>query len=351
MSKKPGSTGAMFAELAAGGASAPQELAQAPTAGSGAGGTLPANLGLFTGRESAIRAAASGKRLNRITRRVPPERCRIWEHHNRRYDMLSAESCADLIDGFRTKGGQEFPAVVRTVTGDDKFDYEVICGARRHWTATHLKMDLLIEERELTDEEAFVLSDKENRDRKDISDYERALDYLRALDLYYDGVQSRMAQIIGMDPSVLSRYLDVARLDPAIVSAVADVREISRNQVRELKAVMEPGARLSKSQADENRRAILEKAGVLASEDAKRPAPEVFRALMAEASADKTRRGRPSSLLGSVQARSSGRTAVVARSKGRGGLVLELYGESGAPGDEVIEAIKAFVSAHYRPAE
>ena len=349
MSKKPNSTGAMFAALAAGTATTKQESEHGATEAPAGAGAPPSNLGLFTGRESAIRAAASGKRLTRITRKVPPERCRIWALHNRRYDMLSPENCADLIEGFRTKGGQEFPAIVRMVRENDQYDYEVICGARRHWTATHLKMDLLIEERELTDEEAFVLSDKENRDRKDISDYERALDYLHALDLYYGGVQSRMAQIIGMDPSVLSRYLDVARLDQSIVAAVADVREISRNQVRELKVVMEPGAKLTKPQADENREAILERARELAAEEVKRPALDVFRALMAAASSDKTKRGRPSMMLGEVRARSSGRTAVLARSKGRRGLILELYGESGAPGEEVMEAIKELVGAHYRP--
>ena len=348
MSKKPSSTGAMFAALAAGATAASEESSDASTESPAGAGVPPPNLGLFTGRESAIREAATGKRVTRITRRVPPERCRIWAHHNRRYDMLSPESCADLIEGFRTKGGQEFPAIVRSIPSDDQYDYEVICGARRHWTATHLKMDLLIEERELTDEEAFVLSDKENRDRKDISDYERAVDYLNALDLYYDGVQSRMAQIIGMDPSVLSRYLDVARLDQNIVLAVADVREITRNQVRELKTVMEPSAKLSKARADENRESILDKARELAMEEVRRPALDVFRTLMAAATADKAKRGRPSSMLGAVQARSSGKTAVVARSKGKLGLILELYGESGAPGDEVVEAIKALVAAHYK---
>jgi ParB family chromosome partitioning protein len=350
MSTKQGSTGAMFAALAAEKV-AVAESPQAPSETKDVAGGQPPNLGLFTGRESAIRAAATGKRFNRITRRVSPDRCRIWERHNRRYELLSEESCADLIEGFRTKGGQEFPAVVRVVTGDEKYDYEVICGARRHWTATHLKMDLLIEERDLSDEEAFVLSDKENRDRKDISDYERALDYVRALDLYYDGVQSRMAKIIGMDPSVLSRYLDMTRLDPSIVSAVADVREISRNQVRELKAAMEPGIKLSQRQAEKNRQAILSKARELAAEMSKRPAQEVFRALLAAAASEKTKRGRPSALLGSVQSRVTGKVAVIARSKGRGSLVLELFGESRAPREEVIEAIKAFVSAHYKPVE
>jgi hypothetical protein len=61
-------------------------------------------------------------------------------------------------------------------------EYEVICGARRHWTVAWLRANnyrqfrFLVEVRELSDEEAFRLSDIENRDREDISDYERAID-------------------------------------------------------------------------------------------------------------------------------------------------------------------------------
>ena len=53
-----------------------------------------------------------------------------------------------------------------------------------------------VEIRELTDEEAFRLSDIENRAREDISDFERARDYLRALDAYYGGKQQEMAERI-----------------------------------------------------------------------------------------------------------------------------------------------------------
>ena len=114
----------------------------------------------------------------------------------------------------------------------------MISGARRHWTARFLKYDFLIEERELTDLEAFRLSDIENRHRVDLSDFERAVDYLHALDLYYEGSQKQMAMNLERSEGWLSRYLDLARLDHGHSDAVRDVREITVNQARVIKPLL-----------------------------------------------------------------------------------------------------------------
>ena len=225
--------------------------------------------GILAGREGAIWEVSSGKKVTRVVRRVDPNRCRIWSRHNRRYDLLSPESCADLIEGFRQQGGQEFPAIVRRVTDGAPFDYEVISGARRHWTARFLKYDFLVEERELNDLEAFRLSDVENRHREDLSDYERAVDYLQALDLYYEGSQKQMAMNLERSEGWLSRYLDLARLDPVVLDAVRDVREITVNQARVIKPLL----------TGKSRAAVLEKAAELSAMADKPGAQEVFRVL------------------------------------------------------------------------
>lgn len=104
-------------------------------------------------------------------------------------------------------------------------DFEVICGARRHWTVSWLRahgmpdLRFMIEPRELTDEEAFRISDLENRSRRDLSDYERAVDYARAMERYYDNSQQRMAERLQVTTSRLSRYLELARLPPFILEA------------------------------------------------------------------------------------------------------------------------------------
>ena len=150
----------------------------------------------------------------------------MWEGHNRAYGLLTPENCRDLIDSIRAQGRQEFPAIVRRREGQGEGPrYEVICGARRHFAISWLRANTypqfryLIELRDLTDEEAFRLADLENRDREDLSDYERARDYARALKLYYGGKQKAMAARLEVSEAWLSRYLNLAKLPEAVVAA------------------------------------------------------------------------------------------------------------------------------------
>lgn len=182
-------------------------------------------MGILGGRENRLAELATGKVVTRMHELIDPARCKIWDYHNRDYQALSQEACADLIESFKSQGKQEVPAIVRRVKDDPQHDFEVICGARRHWTASWLRahdrpdFSYLIEVRELTDEEAFRLADLENRQRKDLSDYERAADYARAIERYYAGSQQRMADRLEVTKSWLSRYLDLARLPPEVIGA------------------------------------------------------------------------------------------------------------------------------------
>ncbi|CAN7609957.1 ParB/RepB/Spo0J family partition protein [Phenylobacterium sp. LjRoot164] len=206
-------------------------------------GAAPAP-GRVTERLSALARVTSGDIKEKTLRLVDPARCRMWSRHNRRYDLLSAERCADLLESLRSQGSQEFPAIVRRVENDPAYDYEVICGARRHWSVSHLRqvehrdIKFLIEERDLTDEAAFRLADVENRSRKDISDYERALDYREAVETYYGGVSRRMAERLEVKDAWLSRFLELAKLPRDVVDAFGDVLQLRENHARELKPLL-----------------------------------------------------------------------------------------------------------------
>ena len=194
---------------------------------SAAGTRLPPRTGLLADRETRLSQLAAGNTVTRFQELVDPARCRIWEGHNRDYAALTEETCADLIESFEAEGRQNFPAIVRRVESDPEHDWEVICGARRHWTVTWMRaherpdFKFLVEPRELTDEEAFRLADLENRSRRDLSDYERARDYARAVERYYGGSQQQMAERLEVSKSWLSRYLELARLPAEIVAAFA----------------------------------------------------------------------------------------------------------------------------------
>lgn len=223
----------------------------------------------FLKRSTTMADQASGVRQEKVLRLVDPASCQMWDKHNRAYDLLTEENCRDLIDGILVQGQQEFPAIVRRLrpnwNEDEGPEFEVICGARRHFAITWLRSHnypqfrYLIEERELTDEEAFRLADIENRDREDISDLERARDYAAAVDRYYEGKQNVMAERLQVSPAWLSRYLALARLPDQVVRAFASVRDVKEVHSRQLKPLMA---------TDAGRNAILEEAAELAQAQA-----------------------------------------------------------------------------------
>ncbi|WP_299031961.1 ParB/RepB/Spo0J family partition protein [uncultured Sulfitobacter sp.] len=197
----------------------------------------------FLKRSTTINDRLSGELEEKTLRWVDPSECRMWERHNRDYELLNEENCRDLIDGIRAQGRQEFPAIVRPID-DPEYKYEVICGARRHFAVSWLRANnytqfkYLIEAREMTDEEAFRLADIENREREDISDYERAIDYADAIARYYGGKQKAMAERLEVSQPWLSRYLALASLPDQIVGAFPSIRDIKERHARDLKPLL-----------------------------------------------------------------------------------------------------------------
>jgi ParB family chromosome partitioning protein len=234
-----------------------------PSAG---GARLPPRTGLLADRENRLSQLAVGNSVARFQELVDPVRCRIWEGHNRDYAALNEATCADLIESFKAEGRQNFPAIVRRVESDSEHEWEVVCGARRHWTAgwmrAHHQPDFkfLVEPRELTDEEAFRLADLENRSRRDLSDYERAHDYARAVERYYGGSQQQMAERLEVSRSWLSRYLELARLPADIVAAFTSPHAIGISHA----AILAPLLR-----TDDQRDRIVAEAIRLAAEQAR----------------------------------------------------------------------------------
>ena len=196
-------------------------------------------------RGRLISEASEGRLKNGKLRLVDPATCRMWDGHNRLYDLLTAESCGDLIRSIKAVGRQEMPAIVRPLPPGSTHQYEVICGARRHFAVSHLRtaerrtdIEYLIDIREISDEEAFRLSDLENREREDISDYERSRDYGRALTAYYNGNKALMAERLGVDRTWLSRYLRIGELPRAVLEAYGDVRDIGIRHAAELSPLL-----------------------------------------------------------------------------------------------------------------
>jgi ParB/RepB/Spo0J family partition protein len=156
---------------------------------------------------------------------IDPSRACMWSLHDRCDEHVNEETCKAEIDSFE-KHGQLVPTLGRVLHGDPDHDVELVYGARRLFVARHLNMPLLVELREISDREALIAMDIENRQRLDISPYERAISYARWLSRGYFGSQDEIARALKTSSTRVSRLLRLARLPSVILNAFANPLEI-----------------------------------------------------------------------------------------------------------------------------
>jgi ParB family transcriptional regulator, chromosome partitioning protein len=202
---------------------------------------------------------------------VDPFRCRMWELHDRLEAYVTAETCSAEIESFE-KHGQLVAALGRPLTDQGGFDVELICGARRLLVARLLKKPLLVELREMTDREAIVAIDIENRQRADVSAYERGLSFAQWLRSGHFTSQEEIVRVLRLSPAQVSRLLRLSRLPTVILKAFSTPTDIREGWGLDLLDALE----------DENRRqATINTARALAQATPRLPGKEVYRQLMA----------------------------------------------------------------------
>lgn len=201
---------------------------------------------------------------------ISPFRCRMWAHHDRIEAQISEETCRIEIESFSAHG-QLVPVLGRTLRGDPACDVELIYGARRLFVARHLNKPLLVQLRDLSDKDAIIAMDIENRHRSDISPYERGLSYARWLRTGHFPSQDDLARALKISSSQVSRLLKLSRLPSVVVNAFKNPAEICEGW----------GASLIEVLDDPNRRqATLNKARVIASSTPRPPARLVYQELL-----------------------------------------------------------------------
>jgi ParB family chromosome partitioning protein len=149
----------------------------------------------------------------------------MWSLHDRIETYITEETCRAEIDSFM-KHGQLVPVLGRALRGVPNYDIELIYGARRLFVARHINTPLKVEVRELSDREALIAMDIENRQRTDISPYERGLSYASWMRSGHFQSQDDIARALKISSSQVSRLLKLARLPTVIVDAFASPAEI-----------------------------------------------------------------------------------------------------------------------------
>ncbi|ASY46853.1 MULTISPECIES: ParB/RepB/Spo0J family partition protein [Sphingomonadaceae] len=169
--------------------------------------------------------------VKRPTIRLKPSECSIWRGNARDYAALSYDRCSSLIESIREEGTNREPVVVRRTPNSDR-PYELIVGTRRHFCVSwlhannHSEIELVARIETLDDEGAFRLADLENREREDVTDLERARNYRHAVDAYYGGVRTQMADRLAIPKQNLHNLLQLSELPDEVVSAFADPGDI-----------------------------------------------------------------------------------------------------------------------------
>lgn len=203
--------------------------------------------------------------------RMSPFRCRMWTLHDRLEEHINEQMCKAEIESFSLHG-QLVPVLGRELKGHPDYDAELIYGARRLFVARHLNQPLLVDLRELSDKQCIVAMDIENRQRLDISPYERGLSYARFLRTGHFASQDQLARTLGVSSSQVSRLLKLARLPSVIVNAFGQATDICEGW----------GLELLESWDDPHKRSLLADRARKIGAKSPRPAPaDVYRELLA----------------------------------------------------------------------
>ena len=185
---------------------------------------------------------------------VDPKRVRPWSHHNRTNAWYTRERCLDLIESI-AKDGQQEPAVARKLSGDPRYDYELISGMRRRFACEFLNAKLKLRVVDADDARAAVLMHIENADRQDITPMERALSFQEHLDAKIFPTQDALSEAIGLSKGQVAKMLKAAALlkQATLASLFPDKSAVPVEPAYKLAALMErPGAKEVILQAAQN---------------------------------------------------------------------------------------------------
>jgi ParB family chromosome partitioning protein len=177
--------------------------------------------------------------VKRPTIKLKPSECSIWPGNARNYADLNYERCESLINSIKEEGRNREAVVVRR-TSEGPLQYELLVGTRRHWCVSwlhannHSDVEFIARIETLDDEGAFRLADLENREREDVTDLERARNYLHAVEAYYGGVRSRMAERLAIPQTSLYNFIRLGELSDDIIAAFPDTASVKAAHANKL---------------------------------------------------------------------------------------------------------------------
>jgi ParB family chromosome partitioning protein len=168
---------------------------------------------------------------------ISPHKICNWKYKDRSpVDRGDIEALAKSLK----ENGQAQPCVVRPLINNDRYDYELVIGERRHLAATLGGIDLLVMIENLSDTEAAIKQIIENQDRKDLSDYSIGMSYAKLIEnnvITTKDLEGRLNQT----KVQISRLLSFSKVPKEIWDAIEDPSKISARTATELRALSNKG--------------------------------------------------------------------------------------------------------------
>ncbi|MCP1118546.1 ParB/RepB/Spo0J family partition protein [Robbsia andropogonis] len=173
------------------------------------------------------------------TRKIDAKQVRLSRFANRIEDSFRDADFAALKAEIANAGGNIQPIKVRRA-GES---YELVWGHRRHRACLELDLPVLATITEsMSDRELFEEMSRENEQRKNLSAYEMAMHYRRAVDLKLYKNWSEVAAVLGKTRGLLSRYSALADLPKVIVEAFPSPNDIQPKWAATLRKVFDVDA-------------------------------------------------------------------------------------------------------------
>lgn len=166
---------------------------------------------------------------------ISPDRCKSWDLADRH--ELEMGDIKSLALSIKTYGQQE-PILVRPVEPKENgIEFEIIFGNRRWRACKLINIPVKAIVKNISDQNAAIAQKEENENRKEISDFSKAIHYKNLLDNKIFSNMTELSQKMGIGKATLSDLMSYTRIDNRIISSIKHPHKITKKAAAKLAAL------------------------------------------------------------------------------------------------------------------
>ncbi|OGT39928.1 MAG: hypothetical protein A3E81_02075 [Gammaproteobacteria bacterium RIFCSPHIGHO2_12_FULL_36_30] len=165
---------------------------------------------------------------------IDPDDCILWPFSDRPSDELGD---MDLLTISLKEHGQQEPILVRKNRQKTHHHYEIIFGQRRWRAAQAAKIKLIAMCKEISDQQASLFQKEENENRKELSDYARAMSYRAQIDGGVYKNETDLSKTLGISKQALNDLMSYLRVPETLREAIGHFKNLSKKMVIRLAAL------------------------------------------------------------------------------------------------------------------